>query len=138
MGFALLTPAYVGVRAAAFPGARSGLRSVLRLGRCRLHDREDYAEGTAHALFALDFDPAVVLGHDAVGDRQAQAGAAADGLAGVERGEDARPRVGRDAAAAVGDADPGLAVLCAGGDDDCAAVLDRLAGVDQPVHQHPG
>src|SRR5690606_13350841 len=74
--------------------------------------------------------------HDAVGDRQPQPGAAADRLAGVERIEDARQYVGGNAAAAVGDADPGLAVLGAGGDDDGAAVLDRLAGVDQQVHEH--
>src|SRR5690606_21337983 len=127
------------------PGRRRvrGLLSLVAAGAvvavpalARLHDGQDHAEGGAHALLALHLDPAVVLGHDAVGDRQAQPGAAADRLAGVARVEDPRQRVGSAAAAVVGDADPGLAVLGAGGDGDRAAVLDRLAGVDQQVDQH--
>ena len=46
---------------------------------------------------------AVVLAHDAVGDRQAEAGAAADRLGREERIVDARELLGRNARAGVGD-----------------------------------
>ena len=62
-------------------------------GRDRQLDRED---GAAVRMVGGDDLPAVLL-HDAVGDRQPQARALADLLGRVERLEDARQRVGRNA-----------------------------------------
>ena len=45
-------------------------------------------EGAARARLALHLDPAAMLLHDAVADRQAEAGAAPRRLGGVERLED--------------------------------------------------
>jgi hypothetical protein len=77
-------------------------------------------------------DASVVLVHDAVGQRQAQAGAAADRLGRQEGIEDARQLVWRDAAAVVLHLDPDLVPGVAAAHDDQAALrADRMGRVDE-------
>src|SRR5690606_4024144 len=76
----------------------------------RLPYRQHDAERRALPRRAVHVDAAMVLVDDAVGDRQAQPGAAADRLGGEERVEDALLQVGRDAAAAVLELDPHVVV----------------------------
>ena len=78
-----------------------GFRLVVGLDDDRVQRGEEHAEGGAHADFARDLDPALVLFHDAVNGGQSQAGAAADFLRGKERLEDARQHFRVHAAAGV-------------------------------------
>jgi len=95
------------------------------------------AEARAAARFAAHVDAAVVLLDDAVGERQAQAGAATHGLGREERVEDARQMLGSDAAAVVLDLDPDLVPGVAAAHDDQAALrADRLGRVDEQVQEH--
>ena len=74
-----------------------------------LHRQRD-AEGGAGAGFAPHVNPATVLPDYAVGKRQAEPGALANGFGGEEGLEDALQVLRRDAAAGVGDLDPDAVV----------------------------
>ena len=82
-----------------------GLRSrpARRSERGRHRQRQRQREPRALADGAVAADRAVVLVDDAVGDRQAEAGAAADRLGGEERIVDARQLLRRNARSGVGD-----------------------------------
>ena len=75
-----------------------------------------------------------MLFDDAVGKRESEAGAFADGLGGEEGIEDLLQVLGRNAAADVGNFDTDLIVAFAGGaDGDGAAFRDGMRSVDQQV-----
>ena len=94
-------------------GARATLPT--HAPRAAAHQREPRALPDR----AVAADRAVVLAHDAVGDRQAEAGAAADRLGREERIVDARELLRRDARAGVGD------------------LGDRAIAVDARRHRQP-
>ena len=103
--------------------------------------RHDGAEGRALAWRALDLDAAAHPLDDALGDGEAQAGAAelargaAIGL--LEFVEDARLLSGRNADAGVANLEDDLACIRAGLDDDAnAAGLGELDGVAGKIEQH--
>jgi hypothetical protein len=77
-----------------------------------------------------------VLLDDVVGQRQAEAGALANRLGGVEGFEDALQDSRRHAAPGVADLDPGGRGVAAGAHGDGAALLDGMRGIDQQVHHH--
>ena len=82
------------------------------------------------------FDAPMVLGDDAIGDRQPEPGAAADRLGRVERIEDALQCIGRMpqplSPMLTQTSSPSLPIASV----ISAAVGDRLAGIDQQVHEH--
>src|SRR6185312_15826414 len=96
-------------------------------------------ELASRADAALDLDPAAVLGNDAVGEAQTEAGSAADRLGGEERVEDLREDIGGDAAAVVLHFDDHLITYPARGDLDLAGGLagrlDRLHAVHEQVEE---
>ena len=92
-----------------------------RLRRPIVARREPQRERRAAADFAFDGDRAVELLDDALGDRQAEAEAAALGRDEVV--EDRRQPLGRDARAGVGDADLDVVAGARRRDGDAAARL---------------
>src|SRR5918993_3937952 len=103
-------------------------------------DGERDAEGGAATGRALDGDVAGVLLHDAVGDGEAEAGAAPDALGREERVVEAGDVLGRDADAGVDDLDGDGAVGAAaalGGraERDATARGDGVARVQQQVRE---
>jgi hypothetical protein len=72
---------------------------------CRRSRGQEHAEHRAGGPRVLDVDPAVVLLHDARDHGEAEAGAAAALLRGVERVEDPIADVGGDPDAGIGDRD---------------------------------
>ena len=82
--------------------AMAQLRPRAARRRCR-RQRQRQREPRALPDRAVAANRAVVLAHDAVGDRQPEAGAAADRLGGEERIVDARQLLGRNARTGVGD-----------------------------------
>ena len=86
---------------------------------------------------AVAANRAVVLVHDAVGDRQAEAGAAADRLRREERIVDAREMLRRNAGAGVGDLDDAAIRPSTRVDDrQPAAARHRVARVQEQVQEH--
>src|SRR6185436_4238406 len=69
---------------------------------------EENAKRSAASGRAVDFDPPLVVGYDAIADRQAEASPDAHPLGGEAGVEDALQVLGRDAGAAVGDLDRDL------------------------------
>src|SRR5690606_4767304 len=100
------------------------LHAFLALG---LTHRQGDAETRPLAHRAVQVDAAMVLVDDAVGNRQAQPGAAAHRLGGEERIEDTLAQFRRDAAAVVLDLHPHLITAGAGADHDMPALGHRLA-----------
>src|SRR5450759_3148214 len=88
-------------------------------------DRQDDPEGGPPAGSALELDPTTVIGHDALADREAEAGPLADRLGREERVEDPRADRRRDPAAIVGDLEHDVVAVGPGGDDDPARVAAR-------------
>ncbi len=91
-------------------------------------------------------DPAAVIAHDAVGDRETEAGALAGPLGGEEGLEEARQVLGGDPGSVVGDREGdevalatvltrGMDVALAGRDLDASALGHRLHGVHDQVHE---
>ena len=85
---------------------------------------------------AVAVNRAVVLAHDAVGDRQAEARAAADRLGREERIVDARQLLRRNAGAGVGDLGDHAIAVDARRDRQPAAARHRVAGVEEQVQEH--
>ena len=85
---------------------------------------------------ALAVDRALVLAHDAVGDRQAEAGALADRLGREERIVDARQVLARNARPGVADFGHDSPVFDARADRQPAALRHRVARVQEQVQEH--
>ena len=105
-------------------------------------DRDDASgsverEARALADGAVAGDRAAVLLHDAVGDRQAEAGALADLLRREERIVDPRELFGRNPGAGVGDFDRRAdRALRLRDDREPAALRHRVARVQEQVQEH--
>src|SRR5712692_4681653 len=88
-----------------------------------------YLEFRTHVFLTLDFDRAVVVLHDPVGDRQSQSRPLTDWLGGEEWVEDvASDRFG-NARAVVSNRDRKHVVRLACGDDDFSLTLDGVQGI---------
>ena len=86
-----------------FSSARSRTLRCAAARDARRRERQGQREARALPDRAVAVNRAVVLAHDAVGDRQAEAGAAADRLGREERVVDARELLRRNPGAGVGD-----------------------------------
>jgi hypothetical protein len=80
-------------------------------GNRRGRGRQDHTERSARTRHALGLDAPAVRGDDAVGDREAEAGAGPDLLRREERLEDAAEALGRDPGPVVPDGDAGIGAL---------------------------
>ena len=102
----------------------------------------DDDESRAAALRRLDMDRAAMRLHDAVAERQPDAGSGADLLGGEERLEDARQDLLRDAGAGVADPDDDTAASWRRGRAETVILrwpvpaVQRLLGIDQQVDQN--
>src|SRR5437867_1187874 len=115
--------------------------SMIRMAPLRDMDgppegRELQTEGTPLADGAFDADLPAVLAHDAVGDGEAEARAAAGGLGGEEGIEDLREVIGRDTHAVVADLDAHGRVFAFSCERQLAAVGHGVAGVHDEVHEN--
>src|SRR6185437_13542066 len=111
---------------------------LLRPRRALGHHRRRQHQREAGALSnrAVASDHPVVLVDDPVGDRQAEAGAAADRLGGEERIVDARQLLWRDPRSGVGNLGDRLAVDNARRHRQPAALRHRVARVEEQVEKH--
>ena len=128
------------LRFEAFTAGASSWRSSGSGNRSRRACGQDDPDERPLADFALELDPAAVLGDDPVADAQAEAGPPADRFRGEEGVEDLRPHLVRNAAAVVGDLDHHVVHDRPGRDPEgplpLAAVIDGLDGVHQELKEH--
>ena len=112
------------------------VRCLAVIGPVLRHGGQRDGEARALADRAVAGDRAVVLAHDAVGDRQAEAGALADGFGGEERIVDARDVFARNPGARIGDFDDGAIALETGGNRQPAAARHRVLGIQEEIEEH--
>ena len=96
---------------------------------------EPQAETGALPGRALTVNRAFVLAHDAVGDREAEAGALSGRFRREERVVDPREMLGENALAGVRDLGDDIRAVDARGDAEPPAAGHRVAGVEQQVEE---
>src|SRR5579872_7363810 len=96
--------------------------------------RQQYFKLAALSHRAADFNTTVVVLDDAVGEREAEAGAIAFG--GVKRPENVGQILGRDAASGVADHDAGTTLSRTDLDPYCAWTIHRLNCVQEQIQKH--
>ena len=106
------------------------------IDRCCCHGGQRHGEARALTDRAVAGDRAVVLAHDAIGDRQAEAGALADRFGGEERIVDARDVFAGNPGARIGDFDHGAVALETGGNRQPATARHRVLGIQEEIEEH--
>src|SRR5687767_12130095 len=99
-------------------------------------ERQTDGEARALADLAVAGDRAAVFLHDAVRDREPEAGALANLLGREERIVDARQLLGRNARAGVADFDDRAAAVLARHDREPAPFGHRVPGVEEQVQEY--